>query len=270
MVGSRIAPQGEAIIRLRFLIALTVCLLLAAACGGSSNAGKPSPRTSARSSPAARTSPTPPFPKSVWVLTPLGLNVRADASTSAAKLATVAQGAELSVKDSRMVDSETWLSVHSATAGVDGWVLDRADLVIHLAVSLHIDAALGYSLVFPKTWDLKEGNPTVVTGPPTDPDGGQLLVQEAKDPSQLQSVPTTPGRELRQEGPLEVYGVTTFATIYKLDTGGFEFATQVRWTGSPPGSVTPRAYLLLYRQSARSEPDTSLYKQLLAGVAFAG
>ena len=266
MVGSRIAPQGEAIIRSRIRIALAAALLVAAACSGGSSPPKASARPSASASSAARASPSPPFPRSVWVLTPLGLNVRADSSLTAARVATVPQGAELVVKDSRTVATETWLSVHSADAGADGWVLDRSDLVIHLAVSLHIDTAQGYSLLFPKNWDLKAGNPTIITGPPTDPDGGQLIVQQAKELSQLQSVPTQPGRELRQEGPLEVYGVTTFATIYRLDTGSFEFATAVK---SPP-PTTPRAYLFLYKQSARSEPDPSLYKQLLAGVAFAG
>ena len=243
---------------------MAAALLLAAACGGSTPT-KSSPRPSASGSPAARGSPSPTFPRAVWVLTPLGLNIRADSSTSSAKVATVAQGAMLTVKDSRAVASETWLSVHSADASVDGWVLDRADLVIHLEVSLHIDTALGYSLLFPKSWDLKQGNPTIITGPPTDPDGGQLIVQQAKEVGQLQSVPTMPGRELRQEGPLEVYGVTAFATVYRLDAGSFEFATVVKSPGNGP-----RAYLFLYKQSARSEPDTNLYKQLLASVAFSG
>jgi hypothetical protein len=196
----------------------------------------------------------------VWVLTPLGLNVRADASTSAAIVTVAAESTELDVTDSRTVEGQMWLHVKSS--GGEGWVLDDPSLVIATPVYSHIDTQLGYRILFPQTWTVTAGNPTSIASPPGDAQGGVITIQEAGDPSKLLQTPTSSGREVRTESPIEVYGKTTFLTVYQLDKGGFEFSVKVQW-------ASDRAYLFDYRQNGRTQPDTSLFKQLLISVAIA-
>src|SRR2546423_1186916 len=153
------------------------CLLLAA-CGGGGTA-QSSPKPSGQPSPqvSIAATPSPTQPKSVWVLTPLGLNVRADASTTAARIATAPEGAELVVSESRPVGSQTWLHVKT-TAGDEGWVLNDPTLVIAIPVYAHIDTTHGYRILFPQTWTVTGGNPTAIASPPADPAGATLSIQE--------------------------------------------------------------------------------------------
>jgi hypothetical protein len=193
----------------------------------------------------------------VWVLTPLGLNVRQDADLQAPRMATLAQGADLDVVESSKAGGQTWLHIRSQSGRIDGWVLDSPQLVIHRAVAQHLNT--GWSILFPEKWNFKEGNPATFTSPPSDPDGGLLTIQTADDTTKLLSTPLTSGKEVRSEAPIEVYGKTTFITIYQLDSGGFEFATVVK-------SDSKKTFLFDFKQSARAEADTTLFRQLLESV----
>ncbi len=199
----------------------------------------------------------------VWVISAVGLNVRSAPDPQANRLTTLTQGARLDVSEKQTVGSDTWLHVKSEGGQVEGWVLDRADLVIHRAVSLHVEQSTGYSVLFPAEWSPATGNPATFTGP-SSPDGGSLLIQVADDPAKLAATPMSPGREVRQESPIEVYGRTTFLTIYRSDGGGFEYAVKVQFPKSKA------AYLLDFKQPGGSDPDTTLFKQLLTSLIVPG
>lgn len=199
---------------------------------------------------------------SVWVVSSVGLNVRSAPDPNSNKLATLTPSAQLTVSDKQTVGADIWLHVKTLS-GVEGWVLDHPDLVIHRAVSLHVEQGAGYSILFPAEWSPSSGNPATFTGT-SGPTGGSMMVQTADDLSKLAATPTTPGQELRQESPIEVYGRTTFLTIYKADAGGFEYAVKVQF---PKAKA---AYLFDFRQPGGTNPDTSLFKQLLGSVIVFG
>ena len=241
---------------------LLAALLTITACGGSTG-GHPSSARTSQPSPVLSLAPSPSsgLPKAVWVLTPLGLHIRADASRDAAVIATAGEGTELDISESRQLGDQTWFHVKSE-GGTEGWVLNDPTLVIATPVYTHIDTALGYRILFPQTWTISNGNPTSISSPPADPAGAVLTIQQAADLSKLLHTPTQAGKELRTESPIEVYGKTTFMTVYQLDAGGFELSVRVQWS-------VDRSYLFDYRQTARQQPDTALFKQLLVSVAIA-
>lgn len=185
--------------------------------------------------------------------------MRAAPTATAARLAILARGAQLDVLDSQSSGGQAWLRVRGHNGGgADGWVLDDPTLVIHRPVSLHFDSLAGWSILFPTEWQLKAATPTEFTG------NGQLLqVWWGNDPNALPNPPGTPGKELRDEGPVDVFGKTTFLTVYKLDSGGYEYDDRVRVSDNPV-----KVFEFRFRDSG-SKDDTTLFKQLLAGVVFA-
>lgn len=198
------------------------------------------------------------------MLSTVGLNVRSAPDPQAQRIATVTQSVRLDVSETRKIGSDNWLHVSAQSAQVEGWVLDRADLIIHRAVSLHVSSSAGFSILFPSEWAPSSGNPTTFTGPST-ADGGSMLIQTGDDPSKLLATPTAAGRELRQESPVEIYGRTTYLTIYRLDAGGYEYDVKVQFP------KTKVYYLFNFKQpAARAEPDTGLFKQLLASAIVPG
>jgi hypothetical protein len=201
----------------------------------------------------------------VWVVSAVGLNVRSAPDVNSTRLTTVSVSVKLNVSEKRSVGSETWLHVKTESGAVEGWVLDRPDLVIHRQVSLHVEQGTGYSILFPAEWSPVSGNPATFTGP-SSPDGGSLLVQTSDDLTKLMGTPISPGHELRQEAPIEVYGQTTYLTVYKLDAGGFEFDLKLQFP------KTKVAYLFDFKQpgSGSDQADTSLFKTLLASVVVPG
>jgi hypothetical protein len=201
---------------------------------------------------------TPNTPSNaVWVLTPIGVNVRAGPDITSAKLTVIAQDARLDISESRKVGAETWLHVKSQSGQVEGWVLDSPETVIHREMAQHVEQNV-YSNLFPAEWQLNSGNPANMTAPAGGAEQASLLIQTAPDPNQLPATPTHPGQELRQEANLDLYGKSVFLTIYKLNSGGYEFTVKTK--------CKTFAYLLDYQQGSRSQPDTSLFKSLLSSA----
>ncbi len=199
----------------------------------------------------------------VWVVSAVGLNIHSDADVNAARLATVAQGVRLNIVEKRSAGAGTWLQVKPEGGSVVGWVLDRPELVIHRAVSQHVESGSGYSILFPAEWSPVSGNPATFTGS-SGATGGSMLVQTSDDTSKLMAVPISPGHELRQESPVEVFGRTTYLTVFKLDAGGFEYDVKLQFP------KTKVAYLLDFKQPSGSDADTTLFKQLLDSVIVPG
>jgi hypothetical protein len=235
-------------------------LLLGAACTFNPTAGQTA--SPARVQVTERTNPGVSS-SSVWVVAPVGLNVHSDPDVNAARLATLSQSVRLDISEKRTVASATWLHVKSEGGNVEGWVLDQPDLVIHRSVSLHVEQGAGWSILFPAEWSPVSGNPATFTGPNA-PGGGSMLVQTSDDETKLMPTPISPGHELRQEAPVEVYGRTTFITVYKLDGGGYEYDVKVQF---PRSKV---AYLFDFKSPGGSGDDDALFKQLLDSVIVPG
>lgn len=192
----------------------------------------------------------------VWVLTPLGLNVRSQPATSADRVTTLSQGTRLDVLTTQAVGTATWLQVKNQSGTIQGWVLDDPLLVGHREMSLHLDSAR-WSILFPATWSYQQGNPAAFNAPASE--GGDLLVQTGATPDGLLKVPTVTGSELKQESPVEVYGVTTFITDYQLNGGGFEYEVRLRWSDH-------LAFLFLFQSGRQASPDSTLFRTMLASV----
>jgi len=131
---------------------LAAAALLPAACSGSAGSGHTA-SSAATASPPRPSAATPDL-SPVWVLTPVGLNMRAQPDTTAERLATLGQGTQLDVLD-RQSGAQTWLKVRGHDRGtVVGWVLDTPELLIHRSVASHYDGARGWSVLFPTEWTL--------------------------------------------------------------------------------------------------------------------
>jgi hypothetical protein len=213
------------IIRIASGASLAAATLLLAACsGGSGNghtASSASTAVTPRPSPSATVDTSP-----VWVLTPVGLNLRAQPDSASERLGTFQQG-----------------------------VLDSPDLLIHRSVALHFDPNQGWSTLFPTDWTLStSGAQTTLTG------SGQLMsVVSGNAVANLPSTPLSAGHQVRQESPVEIYGKTTYITVYQLDAGGFEYDSSAAFGAQ-------KALLFSFRDTSARTSDTGLFKQLLASV----
>ena len=240
---------GSRIIRFAPLLPLLVGCSLG---GGSSSHTASSATVIVTSAPSA----VPTGPTSAWVLSPVGLNLRAQPSASSTRLGTLARGVQLDVLGTQGAGGASWLHVRGHDgSGTDGWVLDDPELVIHRAVNLHFDSTAGWSLLFPAEWTLKTGTPTEFSGP-----GQVLQVWTSPQTQGLPDSPGAPGKEVRDEGPVVVYSTTTFITVYQLDAGGFEYDDRVK--------VADNRYFHFRFRDSGPTPGTALFKQLLASVLF--
>jgi len=84
-------------------------------------------------------------------------------------------------------------------------------------------------------------------------------VVAGNDVDNLPKTPHSSGHEIRQESPIEIYGKTTYITVYQLDAGGFEY-------DSASGFPAQKALLFSFRDTSARAADTALFKQLLASV----
>jgi len=247
------------------IIRLTLCAALGLLLGAGCVINPPSASGGAASSGRIVVTELPKSGVStnaVWVLSVVGLNMHSAADVNSARVATVAQGVRLDIAEKTVVGPDTWLHVKSEGGNAEGWVLDRSDLVIHRQVSQHVESS-GWSVLFPSEWSPVSGNPATFTGG-SGPTGGSMLVQVADDPAKLMPTPVSPGHELRQESPIEVYGRTTYLTVYKSDAGGFEFDVKLQFP------KTKAAYLYDFKQPTGTDADTSLFKQLLDSAIVPG
>lgn len=202
-------------------------------------------------------SPSPSeAPPGIWVVSPLGLNVHQQPGTTAPVVGTASQGAALVVTHTRKVGDQTWLQVAAPDQSIAGWVLDEADLVIHREVNLHIDSDQSWSMLFPVAWTVAE--PSAPAGTTTfSGDGNTLTVDvEAAAPHF-----TAPGTDL-QDQQIEVYGVTTVLSTYRLQDGSYQLVSRIKWSRTQP----VRYFTIAYHEPAATQPDASLCLQLIASI----
>ena len=136
---------------------------------------------------------------------------------------------------------------------VVGWVLDSPELIIHRSVALHFDPNQGWSTLFPTEWTLSNsGAQTTFTG------SGQLMsVVLGNDTSNLPNTPLSAGKEVRQESPVEIYGKTTYITVYQLSAGGFEYDSSAKFSATK--SLTAVCVLML-AERGRLDLDAPIAK----------
>lgn len=252
--------RGERIIRtaLSILLAPMVALTMAACVFSQGVRPQPQSPKPTMSPHLIQETPSPSSPPAVWVLAPVGVNLRQDPDTAANRLTTLRQGAQLDILESRTVGSRKWLRVRTQSGQFEGWIVDDPDLIVKVPVELHIDSSAtgNYSVLAPRGWAVKTGNPSTYTSPPSDPEGAEMLIQTAPDLDKLPSTPTAAAKEQRQE-QVEVYGKTGFLTVYKVDAGGWQFASKLKFKN--------RAYLFLFR-TTKGDGVTDFFKQLLSSV----
>lgn len=237
----------------------TIAVMVGAACSlsGQSSSTASAPRTyGGQPAPSAVTS------NQVWVTSNVGLNLRADAGTDAQAIGQVNWGERLVVAESRDVAGDRWLHV-KRDSGEEGWIVARLkgeDTVATRAMSQHFADGGLYHNLFPADWSLQKGNPATFTAPPSDASKSSMLILTADDAGKLQPTPLAPGKPVRDDGPVLVYGLTRYFTIYHLDGGGFEYDLEVQ--------ASKTAYLFSFRQSAASQPDPALFRMLLGTVVL--
>jgi len=126
------------------------------------------PHASPTSCPASLPAPTapgaapatalPPLPFPIWVNDPLGVNLRAAASASSARLATLSQGTQATA-DQRAPDASGNVWYHVRLGSQAGWV--RSDFVA--STPLHAASGFGWSLMLPQGYQVAPSSDASLT-----------------------------------------------------------------------------------------------------------
>jgi len=193
-------------------------------------------------------------PDAVWVLTTPGVRVHDAPDLLATTTDTAQAGTRLSIAERRMVNGATWLRSTSPP----GWVIDRPDIVIHRAVR-RMDLTGGYWMLVPDDWMPVSGSPMTFTQPGK---GARqsLAAQAATGAAGPASSTSSPGKR-RSTDATQIAGQSAIIAVYSLNAGGYEFVASVPL---PNPTLVP---VFRFRQPGGSDPDTTLFRQLLASVA---
>src|ERR1700738_536815 len=176
-------PANYIEVPLRRLLPVLILLALAGcSLGPQSSAPAPSPAT---------VSPSPsvsgPFSLALWVLSPIGLKLRDQPSTSGKEMATIAQGAKLTATAQKAGDPLWYQVTYNATTG---WVASKIpqsspaiDLVsIHPLLSFS-STGNGYYFLYPSSWMVNDrGADVEVDGPAPGADSSPAPAASAASP----------------------------------------------------------------------------------------
>lgn len=202
---------------------------------GCSLLGSQAPPSKASATPSAPVpSPSPSGPQAVWVLSPIGLNLRDSPDRAGKVLASIPQGTQLTASAFNPTDPG-WYKVDYQ--GTSGWIAAKQLVSTHAQLP-YGSLGAGYYFLYPATWtvtdraaDVQVDSPTAAgTSAPSaapsgaallPPVGARLFIHEASDLASLNNVPTTPG-SIQAQDQIEVYGITTIERRYTLAGGGYE------------------------------------------------
>jgi hypothetical protein len=216
---------------LKRLLPLAALLLPGCALSGGGQAPSASP---APTHSAAVSSPSPAGPQAVWVLSPIGLNLRETPEKTGKVLASIPQGTQLTASAFNPGDPG-WYRVDYQ--GTTGWIAAKQLVSTHAQLP-YGSLGAGYYFLYPATWvvtdraaDVQVDSPAAAGtsapsaapsgAPPAAPVGARLYIHEAADLAALNNVPTTPG-SIQAQDQIEVYGITTIERRYTLAGGGYE------------------------------------------------
>jgi hypothetical protein len=221
--------------------------------GGGAGAGSTSTSVAGVQTSGART-----------VLSPVGINVRAQPDKAAAVLGTAGQGVVLSVLG-HTGGSHGWFQVKGAT--VTGWITDDPTLSAPGEFRSYVSGP--FNALYPATWtstDLSAA--TAVFRSTTGPDN----IVSIATTSVTKLPPARPGYGRSSTQPVVVCGVTSELIVYQ-----YEGAT----TTAPPGTAPATPYLAQTRLKLDAHhalgffatlsgvgPQLEVFRQFLASVTF--
>ena len=186
----------------------------------------------------AQTTPSPSVTK-VWALWPLGVKVHVSPSLTAAPAGVAQQSDELDVQGQKTVDGRTWFQVTSQDANVSGWVLDDPDLLVHVAVDIHIDSQMSWSTLFPSGWNEQDySGETKFAGPGETYDVGVSR--------------GTPASLTGKVEDFQLYGRP--ARLWTLTGGPYRYVVRARWDAARYFSI------------GFAGGDEALFKQLVTSI----
>jgi hypothetical protein len=164
------------------------------------------------------------------VLSPIGLNVRAQPATSAQVLGTAAQGAALDVL-AHSDQAGGWFQVKGAT--VTGWISDSPTLTAQGKFNVYMQGTGQFGALYPATWSTAASPPASVVF--RAPSGGEtIVVTTAMNVGQL-GVGRTGYRRSGSE-QVVACGITSYLYTY-VPSG------TAATTAPPPGGAAPQQYL---------------------------
>lgn len=242
--------------------------------------------------PSATISPSPlllspsaagPVLLGLWVLSPIGVKLRDQASTTGTQLATIPQGTKLTAI-AKQGANPVWYKVTYGAS--NGWIAARLpgsspplDLVsIHPQLSFS-SSSNDYYFLYPASWSvadrgadvevdapalgaspgLSPASPAVASPAPQAGVGPtRLLLHAATGIDKLGTTPTTPGSNL-DSLQIEVGGITVIEHTYQLNGGGFEADVKAGW-------ATGKALLITFR--AATQPDLATFHEILESFGF--
>ena len=236
-----------------------------------------SPTSCPASLPMPSTAGTPPtsvapaFPFPVWVNDPLGVNLRASASSSSARVATLTQGTQATA-DRKTSDAAGNVWYHVTVGSQAGWV--RSDFMT--ATSLHAASGPGWSLMLPQGYAVASTDGSVTTFAKTGDDLPFLLVQTTTGSTLTLQLPNGIRPDLApvadHTSTIQVWSYTVNAQVSRvaLDTCKIMSA----WARADQG--WPYMTSVYIHTAGRSyqftffspDPSSALVKQVLDSVAL--
>ncbi len=210
----------------------------------------------------------------LWVLSPIGVKLRDQPSTTGTQVATIPQGTKLTATAKQATDPVWYKVTYSGSAG---WIAGslpgstpRLDLVsIHPQLSFS-SSGNDYYFLYPAAWSVADRGADVEVDAPelgtstsasaaapspassaataagASPD--RLLLHAAAGIDKLGTIPTTPGSNL-DSTQIEIGGFTVIEHIYQLNGGGFEADLKVGW-------ATGKALMITFRTATQSNLAT--------------
>lgn len=185
--------------------ASALAVVLLAACGSAApltHTATPSPKASASATPQEAGSQR-------TVLSPLGLNVHADASSSSPVVATAAQGVTLTVLDHRS-DNGGWYKVQGQST--TGWIVADPTLTAPGVFTSYASSDRGFSALIPNTWTFAEEPADVVFRPQQ---GDQSIVVRTAANSAALGQQGPPGYIAMSSQTQVICGYTSLMSFYR-------------------------------------------------------
>lgn len=238
-------------LRLAVVVPGLLGVLAAASCGGGDTTSTSTSTSSATPAPLATAplgSGAPASPGSsasgsaspgvsvvqaggqVTVIAPLGLNLRAQPSTSAQIIGNLGQGALLTVIDHQA----GWYQVKGATK--QGYVTDTPQFVSGRHFNQYTSTAKGFSLMYPEAWAFSEESGLVRFRPQA---GVQVLTVVTGPTLDALGAPGRAGYTLSATDSVEVYGVTGVIRTFDRSPGAASATSAPAATLGPTPTGAP-------------------------------
>jgi len=270
-------PANYIEVPLRRILPVLILLATAGCSIGQQSAAPTVSPSAATPSPSA----SGPFSLALWVLSPIGLKLRDQPSTTGKELATIPQGTKLTATEQKAGDPAWYQVTYNTTKG---WIASKIpqssppiDLVsIHPLLSFS-STGNGYYFLYPGSWMVSDkGADVEVDGPapgadaspapgaaaatplPGAPAVPKLIIHQAADLTALPATPTTPGSNI-DTTQVDIGGFTVLQRTYQVNGGGIEADIKVKW-------ATGKALLITFR--APTQKDLDAFHEIVESFGF--